>query len=405
MKGKSLIKIISLLLILASTICVLSSSIGVSADEPGDIRQEIADLEKQSKDLEAQIKKKTAEKADNQAIVDAYQQKINVIQKQINSCESLISELNASIKASEDSIAQKNAEIAEKKEQFKKRIRALYTSNSESSLQLLLGAENFSDYLSLVELTQCVSAQDSKLVNDIATAVADIQKEIDANVSRKNEQNELKASMDEKKQQLKNEKAEFDKTVSQLNAEQKDLEWDNARIEKEIKNKENYLNTLLNGSSDYSGSFNGKFLWPVKGYTYHSAYFKGNDSVHKGNHNGIDISGGNIMGKPVRAAAAGVVESAYGGCPHTSSSKWHCSCGGNYGNNIVINHGKYNGTIYGTIYAHLKSISVSTNQTVTMGQTIGYVGSSGWSTGAHLHFGIKINNKQWVDPDRYSYIY
>lgn len=132
------------------------------------------------------------------------------------------------------------------------------------------------------------------------------------------------------------------------------------------------------------------FAWPAPGYYIISSPFGWrpnpfNPSVGEG-HKGIDIIGATpINGASACAAGNGTVI-------YTATDGW----GGGYGNHVIINHG--NG--YATLYAHLQSVSVSVGQTVSVGQEVGKIGSTGYSTGPHLHFEVRINNTP-VDPMPY----
>ncbi len=135
-------------------------------------------------------------------------------------------------------------------------------------------------------------------------------------------------------------------------------------------------------TSNYTNPVNvsGDWGWPTnKGYIITSPWGYRWGSLHRG----MDISGAGNLGSQIYAAASGVVVKAYNGCP--TKGYLGNRCGGELGNSIVINHG--NG--YYTTYAHLhKTIKVKVGQTVKKGQVIGYMGSSGSSTGAHLHFAV-----------------
>ncbi|MBR3025988.1 MAG: M23 family metallopeptidase, partial [Oscillospiraceae bacterium] len=90
-----------------------------------------------------------------------------------------------------------------------------------------------------------------------------------------------------------------------------------------------------------------------------------------------------------------VAKSVDTGCTH----EYACSCGGGYGNYIIIAH---DDAVHSTVYAHLQAVFVSTGQRVSKGQLIGLVGTTGSSTGPHLHFEVRTNNVK-VDPDSFSY--
>lgn len=157
-------------------------------------------------------------------------------------------------------------------------------------------------------------------------------------------------------------------------------------------------NTSQSGTTDTStgsGDFNGSLTWPVPGhYVISSGYEYRWGSFHQG----IDISDGNTMGASIVAADSGTVSYVATGCTHNYGKDGSCGCNGGYGNYVLIDHG--NGV--STWYAHCSEIYVSPGQSVSRGETIGSVGSTGWSTGAHLHFEVRINGTA-VNPTDYLY--
>ena len=120
-----------------------------------------------------------------------------------------------------------------------------------------------------------------------------------------------------------------------------------------------------------------------------TTYF-GYDSWRGGNHYGIDVGNAGIGGKNIYAAQGGTVITAYG------DGGWH----GGFGNYIIIDHG---GGL-STVYAHCSAVTVTVGQQVNKGDVIGYVGTTGWSTGNHLHFETRVNGTA-VNPFSYSYEY
>ena len=126
------------------------------------------------------------------------------------------------------------------------------------------------------------------------------------------------------------------------------------------------------------------FAWPVPGFYYVISPFNENRGY---SHKGIDITGGGIMGATCVAANGGTVIGSNNSCSHNWGKSGSCGCGGGYGNYVLISHPGGKTTMYG----HLSSVTVSTGQSVKKGQTIGYVGSTGWSTGAHLHYETRLN--------------
>ena len=172
------------------------------------------------------------------------------------------------------------------------------------------------------------------------------------------------------------------------------------KIPKELKQMQNELQAILNASGNTSSNvvYNGdNFLWPTPTISRISSYYGWRWGR---NHNGLDISNG-TYGAKVIAIADGVVTTYSNNCRHNyGKSPLRTCCGNGYGNYITINHGTKDGNTYVAYYAHLSSIIVSQGQKVKKGQIIGYVGSTGRSTGAHLHFGIAVNGG-WRNPMSY----
>ena len=352
--------------------------------------------------LQNEINQLRAEQKANQKKIDsqkelktAIEQKMALVAKEIAACNSQISEINSKISANKAEIERKNTEIENNKTAFKKRLRAIYMSNTGSQVQVLLGADDFSQFLELSQLTASVSAKDKKMIEQIAAAVKVLEEKQKENNKLLEEQLAIKNTITQKQKALSDQNNQIQSVISKLNSSKGSLE--SANKAKDAKINENYKDmadidraTSGGGSIDYDG---GQFLWPTSGRI--SAYFKSNDSVHNGNHNGVDIAA--PFGTKIMAISDGVVKEVRNSCPHNYGKYRNC-CGNGYGNYVVIDHGKdAKGTIYVAWYAHMQSVAVSVGQTVKRGQIIGYVGSTGFSTGAHLHFGLKVN-KIWRDP-------
>lgn len=346
--------------------------ISAFAESATEIQQNINDLEAKSKALEKQIKELQGQINSQNAVKSKVQEKISLVQQQINICNAQISKIN-------DEIAENNKQIAADKLTYKKRLRAIHTSNSNSGIKVLLGAENFAEFLHLAQYTSSVSRRDKKLISRL-------EEKITANEQLLAEQVEVKKTVTAKQQELLQESNRIQSIINDIDADQTTLEQQNAAVEKNIKAYKDTLAALSqsSGTGVYEG---GDFIWPTTRYKI-SAVFQGNDPVHKGKHDGIDIIGsyrGEISGQPVYAIADGVVDIAKGGCGHNyPKEKGSCGCNGNFGNYVRIDHG----STYLSIYGHLSSLAVSQGTHVKQGQIIGYVGSTGWSTGYHLHFGI-----------------
>ena len=257
---------------------------------------------------------------------------------------------------------------------FCQQVRSEEERGSLSYWSVLFKATSISDLLSRLEFVNEVAEYDRSLMEAIRQTRENIKTE--------------KAAMEEQEQLLAQQQDELQKKVdeaaaliAEYAATQKGYEELAAAEEKEAQEIEAQIKKLLE-TSDVTPSPGG-FIWPVTTSKIITSPMGGRVSpggIGSTNHKGVDI--GTPMGTPVLAAKSGTVTSA----------GWN----GGYGKCIVINHGNGNSTLYG----HLSSINVSVNDKITQGQVIGYSGSTGNSTGPHLHFGI-IENNSWVDPLNY----
>lgn len=394
----SLKRVITIVLCLAM---VVTSSLYTAAASKDQLNKDIANLKQQASAIQSEINKLKAEKADQGAILAAIRKKIANTQAQIDRCNQEIASINSNINANKAEIAAKEAEIADDILEFKKRLSAMYMSNSDNSIQILLGAENFSDFLRLSQFTASMSARDKKLIEGLKAEIGVLNEKNAENEKLLKEQISIKATIDEQQSELEAQEndaaAIYNNIAAEQASNQKDVDAINAEIKKLQKQLENQI-----ASGNYSTFINPNtgLQWPVSGFFQISAGFQSNDAVHKGHHNGIDIAGSGIAGQPIRAVADGYVTLVHNGCTHNYKKYGNC-CGNGYGNYATVNHGTLtvNGSSanYVAYYAHASKIVVSNGQYVKQGDIIGYVGTTGWSTGYHLHFGM-LRNGGWINP-------
>lgn len=393
---KKYIKTISFIMVIALMLTAFFVT-DVGAASKSEIQNEINRLEQESKKLEAEIKSLQGQINKQQQLKNAIERKMANIQSQINACNRQIDSINGKIAANKAEIKKNNEQIEADKLAFKKRLRAIYMSNSGSNLQILLGAEDFSDFLQLSQLTASVSKRDQQMIESLVAEIQKLEKKQKENEQLLKEQEGLKSSINAKKQELAKEESTIQGVINSIRKDQNEVKNDNADVEKELKQMQNALNAILNSSSgNVSLVYDGKdFLWPTPTVSRISSYY----GYRWGRmHNGIDIANGNCWGDKIIAIADGVVTTYSNNCRHNYGKKPVRNCCGNgYGNYVTINHGTKNGKTYVAYYAHMSDIAVSKGQKVKKGQIIGYIGSTGRSTGAHLHFGIAVNGS-WVNP-------
>ena len=423
-------------------------------------KAKISELEKKQEELDKKIsdtKDDISEQKENQKAIqeqiDTVSETITALNESIIALDKQIDELTEEIAKQQQAIALKKDEIEQGVKDFGGRLRALYVAGSESYTEILLGATDFYDMLMKIELIKRVANHDSTEL-DRLIAIKD-EYEAQLSVLEKNQAELKKASSEldtqrqkseEQKQKLAKlyteseeiiaglEKAEaaYEKNKEQIVAEQEQYEDELAALykkeeerkareaeeaerkrreaeEAERKRREaeqaaqqqSYEeNDTSNASNDsqsdesYSAPVsNSGFMWPVPGQYGITSYMGWRWGAF---HKGIDISTWGIRGSAVVASSSGTVIVACNECTHDWPKDGSCGCGGGYGNHVIIDHG--NG--YWTLYGHMQYASVSVGDHVEQGQKIGAVGTTGWSTGDHCHFEVRLNGNP-VDPTQY----
>lgn len=385
------LSVLSLMLLVCLTFSIAYVPQPVFADSVSDIKDKISELEEEQKEIEKEIDRLKGEKAEQNSLKASIQARIDNLQSQINACNLQLRTYDSQIEDLQKETELKNQEFNETKTQFFQRIRSIYMSggNVTASLSMLLDSEGISGILEKSEMTKSVSEYDSALCEKIKEDVKQIEEKQAQIQQLVSDQEDVKKTLAVKKSELSGDMGDVNSIISDINSDQKDLEKQIAKIEAAIKEYENDIKNATGIGKEQV--HNGQFIWPTPGYyTVTSPYgYRRHPISHKWKmHKGIDISGGGIKGKPIIAAADGIV----------SLAKYNS---GGYGYYVMVNHGTgSDGKTYSTLYAHMTKYIVSAGQSVKKGQTIGYVGTSGASTGYHLHFEIRINGNT-TDPMKY----
>lgn len=357
-----------------------------SADEISDAKDTIKDLnnkyselEKQQKDLQNKIDKAKNEKEKQLAIKEKTTQEITILKSQIAVLNEKITVMENEIAAKIEHINSLTKDIAESYDLFKQRMRALYMTDNTTKLGLILGADSYGDYLSGAETAKRVAAHDKSLIESLnkdKDEVEHAKAELDeAQLALES----TKASAEAKNKELNNKLSVTNEEIQNLSDMEKEFLANKTTLQKQMKEVQAEIDDVYKQiealEEDYVG---GAFMYPVPGYrnitSYYGWRFGGTDY-----HTGVDFSGPSVYGKSVVASNSGVI----------SYVQTTYVAGRGYGKYIIVDHGGG----YSTLYGHLSAISVSKGARVAKGQKIGEVGSTGWSTGPHLHFEIRINGK------------
>lgn len=372
----SIKRVISLLLVV-TIIFSFSYLIGVSGDSY------IDQLDKRIAELDKQINSLTDKKKNQQKVVNALQSKISAVEKQIVAYNNTISGINSKINANKAEINSKNAQIAADQLAFKKRLRASYMSNTDNSVRILLGAKTFGEYLQLSQLMKTVTKHDKALIDKVSKAIKELNEMNEENNRLLQEQVSAKSAVVEKQHMLASDREKEQSLLKNITNQTNSAAAEKRKIYQE---RSNYL---LSFTSDGNLKLDDNMLiWPVPGKFGISQYYGNNG------HTGVDLSSGGIAGARIVAIASGKVVDIQSGWTSSMGKRGMAS----YGNYVTIDHGKAkSGNSYISLSAHMQSTAVKMGQYVSQGQTIGYVGTTGNSTGYHLHIELKRNGGR-VDP-------
>ena len=388
----ALILILTLLLsILPASIFAASSStlkqeLEALKDEAAEIKQQRADLKKEQE----------ANASDTLNVVEQKKE----IDQQIKLIHDEIDNINAQIQAYNLMIAEKQKELDDAKtrqanlsEQYSTRIRAMEKNSHISYWSVLFQSTSFSDFLGNLQMMADIAQADQKMLAELEAVALEIQ-------SAQAELADEKAGLDDQRAALSESQAELDEKLNddaermrelqaEYEAKESEISSDIAAKEKEyteaLKKEEEAQknNGSSGGGSSGGGGGGGSWGYPLpyratvtSAYGWRTHPITGKQSFH----NGVDLAAGS--GTAIYAVRSGTVTTA------TYSSV--------YGYYVTVNHGDG----YSSLYAHMTDYVVSNGQYVEKGQLLGYVGSTGWSTGPHLHFTIYYNGST-VNPMDY----
>lgn len=414
--AQKLVCIVLVVLILGSLISgALIMTVGAASSKEIEkeliaLRDKQAELKKESDALQSSIQ-------ENQSKTQTLVQKKADIDQQMEMSRQTIENLNQQIQQYSLLIAQKQDELEETEAeedrlntQYKTRLRAMEETGKISYWSILFGASSFSDLLDKVDMINEIAESDKLMLQKMAEVAEQIASERADLETQMDDLEQAKTDLAAQQTALEQQRAESDQLILQMSAEYDSLSEEYQNYEKledemsaQIKKTETaYFNALskeeaarqaeLNrqnnnkvpsSSSSGSSSSTGGFLYPLPyavpitdayGYRIHPL-----SGTYKW-HNGVDLAAGS--GTAIYATKSGTVTSA---CYNEA-----------YGYMVTINHADG----YSSLYGHMTNYIVSAGDYVTQGQTIGYVGSTGWSTGPHLHFTIYYNGSD-VNPMNY----
>lgn len=375
MKGTNYFrKGIALLLVLQLVAPLCGSVYGDDlTDRLDSVHQQMAEQEQKKNEAETTITNVSATLERIQKELEAAQAELDRIEKEQKETEKKIAE-------NEQKLKEAQARLAKREEVLRKRIRDIYINGKLSYLDVVLGAKDFNDFATRVQLLRRIINSDMELIKavkeeraQIEARKAELERDHQHILELKKEAEKQKAAVEEKKaeQQAVLYKAQNDKAVAE--AAYQELQAASNEIAEMLRAREAARTSSSTPTQAVSGT--GQFMWPTDGGIITSPFgYRMHPIFHRMiGHTGIDI--GVDYGTNVYAADSGVVTNA----------GWISG----YGYAVIIDHG--NG--YATLYAHNEELTVSEGQSVSRGQVIAHSGSTGNSTGPHIHFEIRYNGE------------
>lgn len=395
-----------------------------SADTMSDLEERQGRLESELSEIEAALAEYEDMAEESEEYLKEYDNKMKLQEKRVELSRQQTELMKEDIAALEADIKDGEAELEESMEEFGQRLRTIYMSGGDSVAEVLAGSSSFYDMLSRIEFTERISRHDNEMIDTLkeqvekleadkteyAEKLADMEKQQSAEELFYAELRETYEGHAETKKLREAMIKEYKERTEEIEAERYQIEVDlqeeirrlqkaleakkkaeeQARIDEEERlrriaeeNGEEYVPEEIAAVPTYSET---GFIWPVPTVRNIIDYF-GNrwfeEEQRYENHKGIDINKPGCGGEAVVASAGGTVLQAG-------------DRNDGYGECVIIDHG--NGLI--TRYAHNRSVAVNVGDEVVQGQVISYIGQTGWATGDHCHFEVRINGEP-VDPMNY----
>lgn len=379
-------------------------------------------LKSKQNSLEKTLKETQKKVADKRQQYDTVNGQILKTKEKKSALSKNINDLKGKIGQVKNSIEAKELEVAKNIEVLKQRLVAIYKAGEVHLIDLILNAKTFEEFIDKAEVISKISEHDNRLLSALKDDISSLEKmkqgllndeakletEMASLSATETQLQELLAENETILKQLEGEQAVVQAEIDESDAEYKRIqaeidkylaeEAERLRKEEEarkaaaLKNQKNSVKTEnLSATSKSKGSW----VWPVPSCRTLSSQY--NEKRGKTYHKGIDIAGKKVYGANVVAVDNGTVITAFSGCKHDYGKLKSCGCGGGYGNYVVIAHG--NGKV--SIYGHLSSVNVVKGQKVKQGEKIGEVGTTGYSTGPHLHFQTKNNGVDYNPLNEY----
>lgn len=360
-----------------------------------DLKNKQSQIDDQIEEAKEEKKELETQKSETMKTVESLRNKIITAEDEVDNLQTRVDDLQAQITQKEKDIKSKEDEYNKQMELLDERMLKMYSTPKTGYLETFLNASSMTDFLAKYYAASELVSYDKKLMKETKEQKEQIEnekieiennkKELDSSLSEKEKKSkELKSLKKDKETQVANLADEEKKKEKEIEAFEEDKRQIQAQLKKiaEEEAKRNKNNTSNNITTKPSAS---GYIFPVRGLS--KANINNKNYPSYAGHTGVDVNIG-VTGKDVVAVKAGTVV--------ISTAKINSE--GNYfsyGEYVVISHGDGTMTLYGHMLANSRKVKVGDK--VSQGQTIGTVGSTGNSSGTHLHFEVRINGKP-VNP-------
>lgn len=366
----------------------------------------LEDYEKELESIKNQLKQNSSKLSGLEKTINNYSYEIaeldsqaNEYSKKLADLQNKIEKVNQKLTSYESDLQGTSQSYNSAEDLYTTRLRVIYENGVPTIWDILFSSKGVADFFSRLNVYTSILEYDKSLVTNIKSQkeyIDYVKKDIEV---QKLQLDQLKYDVEKSTEALNDTITVKQNKMKELQNSKEDLAKLNESLEEKKKQAQNKINDEIarieeeakkNQGTGANTSFSGTgFIWPVSGYNTITTRFGEiyNLVVSTGSaHTGCDIAGAGILGKPILAIESGTVTTA------TYSNY-------GYGNYIILNHGtnESNGNRYISLYGHCTSLNVSVGQRVSKGQVIGYVGSTGNSTGPHLHLEVYVNGTR-VDP-------
>ena len=362
----------------------LTPALAVTQKEIDNLKDSAGDLQEERKELEKELKALQNDRAQVVKKKGLLDQKISNTSQQIQNMEEQISKYAELIAQAEAELADAEDREADQYELFCQQVRAMEEKGTVNYWSFLFGATSFSDLLGRLDIVNEIMAYDQRVIDDLKQLQAEIAEQKAGLEGSKADSEAARAELVELKADLDSQRSEANALISEIKSNEAEYEDAIDELERE---EEEILAMIVKKSKELAAqqaaqnkSNPGGYIWPVDS-RYITSTVGGRTSpggVGSTNHKGTDVGRVGYNSKIYAMKAGTVIVSAY--------SK-------SYGNYVVISHGSGNTTLY----AHMSSRKVKEGAVVKQGDVIGITGSTGNSTGPHLHFEITENGER-INP-------